>query len=266
MSCFAFTQCNDKLANDVSTDSIGSQNDDSGGSTASDVTSAPVQETSVQEGCTGTPCPFENECRSEYGFCGTSFIYCNGLSSWTIENCGLYGIDASGETHLCDVEVFECSNGKAVLRNPAEGCEYFECPSVEESAVIPSIFNVPGPSPLLPLPKPTLPTINKPTSQETSSAFLPAGSTTSTSSSEPDSSNGLAILFGGNDKDDVVDDTDESTNDPTKRPIVSPNYDFGAFKADEWLIVNANSARHKLDLARPLLVCLFTVQLLFIYN
>ena len=27
------------------------------------------------EGCTGTPCPFAGECRSQYGFCGLSFIY-----------------------------------------------------------------------------------------------------------------------------------------------------------------------------------------------
>lgn len=284
MSCFAFTQCNDKITTEnAMTDSMDNQSDGSGEATASDVvsapaqasdvTSAPAQEASLQEGCTGAPCPFENECRSEYGFCGTSFIYCNMLSSWTLEKCGLLGIDASGETHLCDVEVFECSTGEAVHRNPAEGCEYFPCPSVEESAVFTSVFNVPAPSPFPPLPKPTLPTITKPTSQS-SSAFLPAG-TTSTSSSESDSSNSLSILLGDKNEDEVVDDTDSqkeddleesesitSTNDATTP--VSPSYDFGSFKADEWLF--SNSAHNRYDWTRQLLVSLFTVQLLIIYN
>ena len=281
MSCYAFTQCNDKLTENVVTDSMDNQSDGSGEATASDVTSTPAQASDVtsdpalQEGCTGTPCPFENECRSEYGFCGTSFIYCNMLSSWTLEKCGLLGIDASGETHLCDVEVFECSTGEAVHRNPAEGCEYFPCPSVEEeSSAFTSIFNVPGPSPFPPLPKPTLPTITKPTSQS-SSAFLPAG-TTLTSSSESDSSNSLAILLGDNNQDEAVDDTASqkeddlegsdsltSTNDAITKPV-SPSYDFGSFKADEWLF--SNSAHDRYDWNCQLLVSLFTVQLLIIYN
>ncbi|KAK1737164.1 hypothetical protein QTG54_012031 [Skeletonema marinoi] len=270
MSCFAFTECNDKLTKDDATDSINSQSDDSGGATALDITFAPAQETSLPEGCTGNPCPFENECRSQYGFCGSSFIYCNSLSSWKLEECGLLGIDASGETHLCDVELFECSNGKAVHRNPEEGCEYFQCPTLEESAVFPSIFNVPGPSPLPPLPKPTLTTITKPTSQS-SSAVLPIV-TISTSASESDSSNSLAVLLGDNNEDEVVDDTEQQKEDEKEgaldetKQTVSPNYDFGSFKADEWLFVNANSAHNRHDCARPLLVSLFTVQLLLLYN
>jgi len=270
MSCFAFTECNDKLTKDDATDSIDSQSDESGGATALDIAFTPSQETSLPEGCTGNPCPFENECRSQYGFCGSSFIYCNSLSSWKLEECGLLGVDASGETHLCDVELFECSDGKAVHRNPEEGCEYFQCPSLEESAVFPSIFNVPGPSPLPPLPKPTLTTITKPTSQA-SSAVLPIG-TISTSASESDSSNSLAVLLGDSNEDEVVDDTDQQTEDEKDdglveaKETVSPNYDFGSFKADEWLFVNANSAHNRHDWARPLLVSLFTVQLLLLHN
>jgi hypothetical protein len=300
LSCFAFTQCNDKLAGDATTDSMDSQSDGSGESTAldsqsdgldestasdsqsdgsgeaiaTDVIPAPEEETSSQEGCTGAPCPFENECRSEYGFCGTSFIYCNMLSSWTLEKCGLLGIDANGETQLCDVEVFECATGEAVHRNPAEGCEYFPCPSVEEEgAVLSSAFSVPAPSPLPPLAKPTLPTITKPSASHSSSAFLP---TSSTSTSASDSSNSLAILLGDNNEDEVVDDTDkqededveeeepESTTDATTKPI-SASYDFGSFKADEWLF--SNSAQSRYDWTCQLLVSLFTVvQLLIIYN
>lgn len=37
------------------------------------------------EGCTGTPCPFAGECRSQYGFCGLSFIYVSIVLSFN--NC-----------------------------------------------------------------------------------------------------------------------------------------------------------------------------------
>jgi len=278
MSCFAFTTCNDNLAKDDATDS----SDGSGGTsdslqptlqqTTPPVSSDLTQETSTADGCTGAPCPFENECRSEFGFCGTSFIYCNDLSSWTLENCGLLGVDATGETHLCDVELFECSNGKAVYRNPAEMCEYFQCPEDEEgSAVFPSMFNVPGPSPLPPLPKPTLPTITKPTSP-TSSAFLPFGETSSGTGDEstPDSSNNLAILLGNKDEDEVVDDTDpveeddsdESVNEATKP--VSPSYDFVTFKAEEWF-KSSSSSHNTHDLSCQLLISLAAVLLFIIH-
>ena len=292
MICFGFTTCNDSLAKDDATDS--SNNGQSGGSgaaTVSDsleptrqqttppVTSAPIQETNMQEGCTGAPCRSANECRSEFGFCGTSFIYCNPLSSWKLENCGLLGTDAAGETHLCDVELFECSNGEAVYRNPASKCEYFPCPDDEdESAVFPSIFDVPGPSPLPLLPKPTLPTITKPTSQS-SSAFLPLGETisgTSDMSSSDSSSNNLAILLGNENEEKVDDDTDQgveddsdesessSASDVAEKPVPkSPSYDLGMFKAEEWL---KSSAHRKYSLTCQLLVSLSALLLSIIYN
>ncbi|KAL7428925.1 hypothetical protein ACHAXM_001457 [Skeletonema potamos] len=306
MFCFAFTKCNDNMAKDDANESsdgsggptawgspqptlqettphdtsVLSQNETSVGywgspqptlqeTTPHDTSALPQNETSV--GCTGAPCPTENQCRSEFGFCGTSFIYCNDLSSWTLDKCGLLGTDATGETHLCDVEVFECSNGQAVYRNPAEMCEYFQCPEDEdESAVFPSVFNVPGPSPLPPLPKPTLPTITKPTS----SAFLPPGETSfgTVDESTPDSGNNLAVLLGNKNETEVADDKDQveegdadeskSNSDNEAEKPVSPSYDLGMFKAEEWL---KNSSHDIYDRPCQLLISLAAVLLFIIH-
>ena len=273
-SCFAFTTCSpaeDEVTDDEGDSQInGSDEAGSDGGeptrqpTDVSTTSAPTRGTSTppQEGCNGAPCPFENECRSEFGFCGTSFIYCNDLSSWKLESCGLLGQDSSGETHLCDVELFECSNGKAVHRNPADKCEFFQCPTdEEESEIFPSIFDVPGPSPLVALPKPTLPTITKPT-EASSSAFLPLGEPSYSITDESpssDSNNNLAILLGNNqNEDEVADDKDEvakvdadesesdSKSDGANKQPVSPSYDFGMFEAEEWLKSSAHHCRRML--------------------
>ena len=163
--CFAFTTCLDPTPEtEKPTDRPTSPPN-----TPAPITPAPSDETTKLDGCTGTPCPFAGECRSQYGFCGTSFIYCNALSSWTFDNCGLFGEAEDGEPVLCDAEVFECPEGEQVYRDPANDCEYFPCPASqdEESEMTSSSFHVPGvpgpsPSAFPELPKPTLPTINKP--------------------------------------------------------------------------------------------------------
>jgi hypothetical protein len=273
MSCFAFTKCNDAPSEvDVNDTDFVQSNGSDNVTIASDSLGASHNETLVsvslpsatsslngtmQEGCNGAPCPVENECRSEYGFCGRTFIYCNNLSSWTLEKCGLLGKDSTGETHLCDVELFECPNGEAVYRNPAAKCEYFECPNVEEeSAVFPSIFDSPGLSPTLPpLAKPTLPTITKPTAGQSSLAFAPFGAPSfnniganNTGESSSESSNNLAILLGGKnestvagDSDEVLaDDSDESESSSANE--VAKQTDFGMYEAEEWLNAVKNSS------------------------
>merc|ERR1712187_977238 len=37
--------------------------------------------------CTGKPCGMDSQCRSEWGYCGSSTAYCNAKSTWTANGC-----------------------------------------------------------------------------------------------------------------------------------------------------------------------------------
>jgi hypothetical protein len=157
--------------------------------------------------CTGTPCPFVGECRSQYGFCGSQFIYCNDLSSWKLDDCGLSGTDEKGDPVLCDPEVFKCAEGEEVYRDPLHECEFFPCPEDEEEAsdITSSSFNLPASSPseFPELPVPTLPIITQ-AKPFTFPTEIDLGTNPSTLSN-----NAIVVVGTG---DDIADDGEELSN------------------------------------------------------
>jgi len=204
-------------------------------------TETPEDSIKPEGSCEGAPCPFEGECRSQYGFCGVSFIYCNALSSWTLENCGLAGagVDEKGDFNmLCDVMTETCPTGEKVYRNPADECEYFPCPSEEEdiSEITSSAFSIPrmgGKSPtpasLPTLPVPTLPTITKSTPFTLPTVGKPSGMTIGKKSSE------------SSDTPEIVAEEDEEEEEEKDSTAKTPKYSLESF--DEWFYSSADSSQ-----------------------
>ncbi|KAL7469137.1 hypothetical protein ACHAXS_009388 [Conticribra weissflogii] len=270
-SCYAFTDCNKtrqptespivpfkygEPVEEVVIDSIDEPNTaESLQTTINDTvseqipTNAPTIPNNM-EGCNGEPCPLAGECRSQYGFCGSTFIYCNTLSSWTMKDCGLFGTDSNGATILCDADTSKCPDGKFVVRDPSNNCEFFECPVEEESSLVLS-----GPSPLSsptlpPIPKPTLPTLTDPKATDLeeieknpiigsqSNVIIPIGD---------DEEKESQIVVIGDDEDEVVDDRGKKSpegkeNDGNGKPDEGGYSSFpgqsgysSGFSAEDWL-------------------------------
>lgn len=210
------------------------------------VASTPGEEAKEPEECAGTPCPFAAQCRSQYGFCGVSFIYCNLASSWTLENCGLSG---------CDADVRKCPTGEFVHRDPSNECEYFPCPEEKgkENVITPSAFNIPAPRPRFPeLPKPTLPKIEKPSpavSEPTGIVDLgkkPTGNT-------------KLVVIGKT--EDVEDDKGVSTSANNEGREPEPNNDdngFGGFSANDWVASGVHNMRQN-----PLILLALSILVIF---
>jgi len=214
--------------------------------------STPAEEATEPEGCAGTPCPLASECRSQYGFCGVSFIYCNAASSWTLETCGLSGSDASGVQLLCDADVRKCPGGEFVYRDPSNECEHFPCPEEkeEERFVTPSAFNIPAPGPRFSeLPKPTLPKIdmqNPTTTKPTGIIDL---------GKQPSGLNTLVVIGKSEDVEDDKDESSSATKNEEEESEPS-NYDmgFGGFSAGDWSSSGAHDRRQK-----PLVLLAFSI-------
>ncbi|KAL7478207.1 hypothetical protein ACHAW6_006923 [Cyclotella cf. meneghiniana] len=240
-SCFAFTRCNedpptlapvvsvtleqsnatDEHENATESNFTSSSPSSSSGMSSSpflsDIASpsgTPVSGIASLSGCTGKPCDISGECRSQFGFCGSSFIYCNDLSSWTLDNCGLFGTDQNGETVLCDADTYECPGGDRLIRNPDNNCEFFPCPVEDEADGTQFAFNAPASTPTLPeLPKPTLPTITNPKKPDFNSLDFVFGSeetnqTINLGISKPVKDPNKVVVIGN--KDDVADDKGET--------------------------------------------------------
>lgn len=204
----------------------------------------------TNDGCNGKPCPFSGECRSQYGFCGKSFIYCNDLSSWTLDACGLVGRDKTGKSIKCDTEVFKCADGdEEVYKDPANACEFFPCPNdeEEESVIASTSFHTPGLSPsqsspaqMPDLPKPTLPTITNaspfalPTFNATSTATIDLGKT-------PAALDNAVVVVDVN--SDITDDGDQSSTAQDSATSAQNQNTLTSFSADEWLMNSSIMAR-----------------------
>ena len=201
-------------------------------------------EAPMPEGRDSTPCPFAGEYRSQYGFCGLSFIYCNALSSWSLENCGLYAADVNGEPVLCDVEVLKCPEGEEVYRDPWNECEYFPCPDTEEEeTVMASAFHILAPTPTFSeLPQPTLPTIHKTSPFTFSSVSKPSAGIINPVKKPSGDSTSVVI---GTDED-VEDDKDESSEsiEDDKPKSIGNEMEFGSFSARDWLANSACDVSH----------------------
>jgi len=204
-------------------------------------TEKPQDSIKPEGSCEGAPCPFEGECRSQYGFCGISFIYCNALSSWTLENCGLAGagVDEKGDFNmLCDAQTKTCPTGEKVYRNPANECEYFTCPSEEEDIdeITSSAFSIPGmnkaptPASLPTLPVPTLPTITKSTPFTLPTVGKPSGMTIDLGKQSSDSSDTNDIVF-----------EEEEEEEEKGSAAETPKYSLESF--DEWFYSSAFSSQ-----------------------
>ena len=186
--------------------------------------------------CTGSPCPFVGECRSQYGFCGSQFIYCNDLSSWKLDDCGLSGTDEKGDPVLCDSEAFKCPEGEEVYRDPSNKCDFFPCPVDDEEAseMTSSSFNLPASSPsgLSELPMPTLPAITQAVSFNFSTVTKPSTGIIDLDTNPTALSNNTIVTFGTG--GDIADDGDELSNtteqlDPSTS---NANSDFSGFNAE----------------------------------
>jgi hypothetical protein len=210
-SCFAFTACVDLDQPGSSSSMVDDEGENFDDAPATDDQSTleltPNDPESVR--CTGSPCPFVGECRSQYGFCGSQFIYCNEMSSWKLDDCGLSGTDEKGDPVLCEPEVFECPEGEEVYRDPSNKCEFFPCPAdqLEADEETSSAFNLPASSPseFPELPMPTLPTITqaKPFTLPTATEVV-----TNDTHTTPLSDNNIIIVGTVG----VADDGDESSN------------------------------------------------------
>ena len=288
-SCYAFTSCNDVKSpngpdnspkdtpqnDNIQYDEVSDNseevdlNNPTPDQTESPVTIAPTAEPTKRVGCTGKPCQFTGECRSQYGFCGSSFIYCNDLSSWTLEKCGLAGVDVNGTAVLCDAETFECPDGKSVQRDPSNNCEFFACPAEESPTTqFSSAFKEPANSPatLPELPKPTLPTITKPNPLEPTPAAKPTNIIILPSVTKPASDSQTVVIVGK--KDQVEDDKQESfknkngnaTSDSAEPSNNKQVSEFGTFSAEEWLLSGGHSRRRvQFNFLLPLAVSLMAL-------
>jgi len=254
-------------AGDVSSDADESMPSDATNASAMTPAITPAPTEKKPDGCTGKPCPFAGECRSQYGFCGSSFIYCNALSSWKLEKCGLAGHDEHGEPVLCDAGTFKCADSTdEVYRDPNNECSFFPCPvnEEEEDAITASAFNIPATSPTKfeALPRPTLPTISKPTPYTLPSVSKPSVGTIDLGK-KPSGTNTTIVVVGespdvasddgeesaekSSDEDQVADqDGDDVEQDEEETTQSSPTPDFAgvtAFSAEEWLASSAHTGR-----------------------
>ena len=258
-SCYAFTTCNDpeptlpptSLGGSLGSSEANGLSDTLSGS-ATDSAATTDDEADTMPGCTGKPCEVAGECRSQYGFCGGSFIYCNEFSSWTIENCGLFGVNANGDTLLCDADLFDCPDGKKVIRNPDQACEFFACPDDKDSVSsggFSAAFQQPASSPTLPaLPMPTLPHIENPKMlnlEDTLQAVSKpsSGGSIDLSLSKPHKESNNVVIIGGkqdevaDDKEDTVQSTPSQSSQPAAeaKPVDAQNLNaFNKFSAEEW--------------------------------
>lgn len=202
---------------------------------------------SERKGCSGTPCPFVGECRSQYGFCGTNFIYCNALSSWTLDDCGLVGPMVPGEAvAVCDTEVLQCPEGGGVYKNPENDCKFFPCPADddEEGEIASAVFHVPAPSPKFPqLPGPTLPIIDKPRPFMLPTIAKPLSGTINLGKKPSGSKDVTLVVI---DTNHGVEDDKEQTSEEedTQKPSNSED-EWAQFTTGDWKM-NNTSARHSL--------------------
>lgn len=223
------------------------------------------------EGCTGKPCPFAGECRSQYGFCGVSFIYCNALSSWNLEDCGLVGALTPGEpVVVCDAEeTLRCPEGEEVHRDPADGCEYFPCPRPEEEGEVAAFSSpafrapAPGPAKLPDLPKPTLPIIPKPSGWQDVVVEPPAGGgggTIDLGKKPSGSAEGTVVVIGA-DKETEDDGGEEAEHaDGGKGKVVEKIGDGMAFFASgDWRSAGTRASRNSHVLVRTLVAAAWIV-------
>lgn len=241
-SCYAFTACNDSSSEPTKApaaqrkEETFQEQDDLETNEKSDSNNAASAAASPADnpGCTGKTCPIAGECRSQFGFCGSSFIYCNDLSSWSLDNCGLFGEDEFGKTMLCSAEINNCPNGDRMIRNPDNNCEFFPCEDVEEEDVIFSSNFVPasGPTSLPELPRPTLPTIINPEKPNFNSVNFGLGSQPSSQTIDFDAikpSAGQVTVVG--DEEDIANDEDQAADDIGADPFTS----LDTFNYDEWI-------------------------------
>jgi hypothetical protein len=262
-SCFAFTTCMDldqPASLSTTVDNEGEEYDDAPATdNQSTLELTPNDPKSV--GCTGSPCPFVGECRSQYGFCGSQFIYCNDMSSWKLDDCGLSGTDEKGDPVLCDPEVFECPEGEEVYRDPSNKCEFFPCPvdELEASEETSSAFNLPGSSPseFPKLPMPTLPMITqaKPfTSPSSSEIVLNDTNTTALPN------NNIVIVGTGG---EVADDGDETSNTTETATPSTGLSDFNSPQSDallrDWLESSADTSQASGHLLALLTIAMVSV-------
>lgn len=261
-SCYAFTSCNDpppspspifsgnatETVDDNDPEAITDSSPAASNATASSPAAAATSNSSSTGAltedpeCTGQPCELVGECRSQFGFCGGSFIYCNDLSSWSMEKCGLFGTDENGETILCGADVKDCPGGERVIRNPLQGCDYFPCPASEKEAESLGGFVVPGPAPTLPeLPKPTLPTIVDPKKPDFNLGLgfgsTPSDETIDFGIGSPSKDSDKVVVI--SDEEDVTDDQDQSSKITDETAVVGKNDpfsgNFDSFSYEEWL-------------------------------
>jgi hypothetical protein len=200
--------------------------------------------------CTGSPCPFVGECRSQYGFCGSQFIYCNDLSSWKLDDCGLSGTDEKGDPVLCDSEAFKCPEGEEVYRDPSNKCEFFPCPADDEEAsdMTSSSFNLPASSPsgLPELPMPTLPMITQAVPFNVPTVTKPSTGIMDLDNNSTALSNNTIVIVGTG--GDIVDDGDElsNTTEQVDPSTSSTNSEFPGFNSEtdallrDWLESSAD--------------------------
>ena len=248
--CFAFTSCMESKPEPTyrPTDRPTNPPFAEAPATPAPITPAPTDEATKADWCNGKPCPFAGECRSQYGFCGESFIYCNSVSTWSIENCGLIAFDEAGVEMQCDeYDILRCPEGEQVYRDPTNGCEHFPCPADKEEKA--SSFNVPGfapsPSQKFPeLPKPTLPHISMgqgkpyslPTASKPSTGIIDLGK-------KPSGTSDIAV--DDNASNEVEDDGDVGSSgeeeeddeaEASNQSAYEDNMQFGGFSAKEWLV------------------------------
>ena len=249
--CFAFTSCVDRIESpDNSNNNAEKVENETDKFELAPEPNAVTSSDGTDDGCNGKPCPFAGECRSQYGFCGKSFIYCNDLSSWKLE-CGIVGSDKNGNQIQCDTEVFKCADGDEVYKDPASACEFFPCPDdeEEENVVSSTSFDTPGLSPsqsspaeMPVLPKPTLPTItnaspfNPPTINATSTSTIDL-------SEKPVATDNAVVVVDAtsditDDRDTPLDNGAENGNNsaPSQKTLSS-------FSADEWLMNSSKMIR-----------------------
>ena len=287
-SCFAFTGCNEQKQPTAAPiawqeppqsdhQSDGQEPPHQSGVPASTPSSPkPTAKTvagiELPEGCTGAPCPFRGECRSQYGFCGTSFIYCNSLSTWRLTSCGIMGWSSKGEMIQCDGDTKGCPEGEKVHRDPSKDCQYFNCPEAVGVNDTPSGgFGVPQTSPVRfpELPKPTLQEIVKPGDipPPTIISFIPpAGGGGGANNAAVDlgkkPTSQVDVAAANDEEGQNMNETatvvgnDKETSQESWTNNYDGSFEGGRFSVDEWL-AQSNSCHHKSYLAFHLLTFAF---------